>query len=35
MPRMIVDHVVDQKEDVLLDASTSIKKTKNKLKLKK
>lgn len=35
IPRMIVDHVADQKEDVLLDASTSIKKTKNKLKLKK
>lgn len=34
-PKMIVDHVADQKEDVLLDASTSIKKTKNKLKLKK
>lgn len=34
-PRMIVDHVADQKEDVLLDASTSIKKTRNKLKLKK
>lgn len=34
-PRMIVDHVADQKEDVLLDASTSIKKTRKKLKLKK
>lgn len=35
MPKMIVDHVVDPKDDILLDTDTKIKKYRNKLKLRK
>lgn len=35
MPRMIVDHVADQKDDIILDSNVKIKRIKNKIKIKK
>lgn len=35
MPKMIVDHVAVQQDDIILDAGTKIKKCKNKIKIRK
>lgn len=35
MPRMIVDHVADQKDDIILDSDVKIKRIKNKIKIRK
>lgn len=35
MLRMIVDHVADQKDDIILDSNVKIKRIKNKIKIKK